>query len=424
MTIQLKAEDFRQLTDLLQTLPDFANPRDRRRLVAAALAGKPLGQRILAKLDLEGDPLGRAVQVVSQLSKFGQVEAGEEALGVFLNYVQTQCGVEQGQFIADLLSSYPFFTSGSNHSQRTDTASPKPTAEKIWGENTLKDVRVLQLAQQAAKAVVRVNLNHKGIGTGFMVAPKLLMTARHVIRSEEQAEQASFWFDYELDPSGIPLQVKTAKAAEDGLFHTNPLTEMDYTILELADPPDFGQPLQLRPVVPATGDRVNIIQHPKADHKKISLQDNKVSYADRRTIQYMTATDEGSSGSPVFNEEYEVIAIHTEGGCLTEPGTGKQNNRNAGTSMVAVLEDLKANAPAIYACIKQSATAPMPEPQVPQKPTAEAVGGGEDTAGGGNQGKANNIGIQFNGPVTANTIVNGDKITHHYHGNKAGEEGS
>jgi len=45
------------------------------------------------------------------------------------------------------------------------------------------------------------------------------------------------------------------------------------------------------------------------------------------------------------------VAIHREGGVLQEPGSGQRYLRNGGTSMIAVLADLKANAPAIYARI-------------------------------------------------------------------------
>ncbi|MEQ9671284.1 hypothetical protein [Coleofasciculus sp. G2-EDA-02] len=41
MTVQLSQPDFLQLTRIVQNLPDFANVRDRRRLVAGALESLP-----------------------------------------------------------------------------------------------------------------------------------------------------------------------------------------------------------------------------------------------------------------------------------------------------------------------------------------------------------------------------------------------
>lgn len=39
MSVQLSTSDFQKLTRIVQNLPDFANVRDRRRLVAGALQG-------------------------------------------------------------------------------------------------------------------------------------------------------------------------------------------------------------------------------------------------------------------------------------------------------------------------------------------------------------------------------------------------
>jgi hypothetical protein len=51
----------------------------------------------------------------------------------------------------------------------------------------------------------------------------------------------------------------------------------------------------------------------------------------------------------VFDDDFQVIAIHHSGGMLIEPGTKQCYLRNAGTSMIAVLKDLQVNAPEIYA---------------------------------------------------------------------------
>ena len=116
--------------------------------------------------------------------------------------------------------------------------------------------------------------------------------------------------------------------------------------MQLEDPPDFGA-LTLRPLQVRRDQRVAIIQHPGGHLKQISMQNNFVAYADSRVVQYTTSTLPGSSGSPVFNEDFEVVAIHHSGGMLLEPGTDRYYLRNEGMSMIAVLDDLKANAPAI-----------------------------------------------------------------------------
>ncbi len=62
MASQLSRSDFQQLIRVVQNLPDFANVRDRRRLVAGALEGVDRADTILARLDLDGAPMGVAVE--------------------------------------------------------------------------------------------------------------------------------------------------------------------------------------------------------------------------------------------------------------------------------------------------------------------------------------------------------------------------
>ena len=44
-----------------------------------------------------------------------------------------------------------------------------------------------------------------------------------------------------------------------------------------------------------------------------SLQDNLLLDWDERKLHYRTPTEPGSSGSPVFNDQWELIALHHAG---------------------------------------------------------------------------------------------------------------
>ena len=68
--VQLSQPDFRHLTNIVQNLPDFANVRDRRRLVVGALEGAPKADVILARLELDGTPMAVSVDVVRTLSQW------------------------------------------------------------------------------------------------------------------------------------------------------------------------------------------------------------------------------------------------------------------------------------------------------------------------------------------------------------------
>jgi V8-like Glu-specific endopeptidase len=224
--------------------------------------------------------------------------------------------------------------------------SPQDVQEKIIGENTLRDVRLLELALVASRAVVRIR-SDTGLGSGFLAGPRLVMTNHHVIRSHQVAHQSAFTFNYQLDLALRPAPVQTTRALPDGLFYTN--ADLDVTVVEIEEIPDGIVPLKLAGLAVQRAQRVNIIQHPGGHYKKISMQNNFVAYADARHLQYLTSTEPGSSGSPVFNDDFVVVGIHHSGGNLLEPGTERHYLRNAGSSMIAVLDDLQTNAPQIYA---------------------------------------------------------------------------
>ncbi len=63
---------------------------------------------------------------------------------------------------------------------------------------------------EASKAVVRIRTS-EGLGTGFMIAPDLLMTNNHVIQSQEIAEKSDFSFNYQLDIKGKECPTQTSK---------------------------------------------------------------------------------------------------------------------------------------------------------------------------------------------------------------------
>ncbi|MHC5823435.1 MAG: trypsin-like peptidase domain-containing protein, partial [Nostoc sp.] len=259
MTVQLSQPDFQRLIRIIQNLPDFANVRDRRRLVAGALQGVVQADIILARLDLDGAPMGVSVEVVRFLAQFGGVAYDKEALAVFLNYIQPYTGDEDKDFIVELFQNYPLDVPVSpsrgigNWKGMDSTADIK---EKIIGENTLRDIYILNLALEASKAVVRI-ATQKGAGTGFMIAPDLLMTNNHVIKTQEVAEKSNFSFNYQLDINGKECPTQTIGALSGGAFYTN--EELDYAVITLKEVPDFGKPLVFKSKLMRRDDRVAII---------------------------------------------------------------------------------------------------------------------------------------------------------------------
>ncbi|MFN9660527.1 MAG: lipase family protein, partial [Cyanobacteriota bacterium] len=61
------------------------------------------------------------------------------------------------------------------------------------------------------------------------------------------------------------------------------------------------------------GETVNIIQHPNCEPKQMAIRHNQVVDALELFLHYQTDTDPGSSGAPVFNDQWEVVALHHSG---------------------------------------------------------------------------------------------------------------
>jgi V8-like Glu-specific endopeptidase len=358
MPIQFSQDDFDRLVGILSQHGEWQSVRGRIDFMADVFAGSPRKADILTQLDLDGNPRGTAVRVIQRLSTFGQDEPGRESLGVLINKLIAYLGGGgDADFLRDVLERYPLDTHpvaarsiAGWHGRETEQG----VAEKIIGENTLRDIYMLEVLVDLSRAVARIS-TPDGLGTGFLIADDLLMTNHHVIGSEETATKCSFQFNYQLDRTGKELPVASARASGGGLFRTSPMApynaaagELDYTVVQLTDVPKGIAPLSVRPDAVKRDSRLTIIQHPGGNYKKISLMNNFVEYTDEYVVQYTTSTEPGSSGSPVLNDDFHVVAIHHSGGSLPEPATRRRYLRNEGIRMSAILDDLRQAAPQIY----------------------------------------------------------------------------
>jgi len=61
------------------------------------------------------------------------------------------------------------------------------------------------------------------------------------------------------------------------------------------------------------GEYVSIIQHPSGERKQIAIRENRIVDVLESFLHYHTDTAPGSSGSPVFNDQWEIVALHHSG---------------------------------------------------------------------------------------------------------------
>jgi V8-like Glu-specific endopeptidase len=219
------------------------------------------------------------------------------------------------------------------------------TLEKIMGSQpTFLPIRFLEIGLERARAVVRV-VCPAGFGSGFLIRDNLLITNNHVISSKEAAQQTRVQFNYQETSAGLAAPVAEFLVAPEDGFATSPAVGGDdWTAVRIKGNPnaDWGA-LELAAATVKAQDFVNIIQHPSGLTKQIAMYHNLVAYADDRLVQYQTDTLPGSSGSPVFNMDWRVVAIHHSGGWLTEPASKRVVFRNEGIHINAVLRGLAAS---------------------------------------------------------------------------------
>jgi hypothetical protein len=116
---------------------------------------------------------------------------------------------------------------------------------------------------------------------------------------------------------GLAEPTRTYDVAE--VLFTSPPDHLDVTIARLHTyPPDTACcPIAAgRPVSPW---RAYIIGHPSGvESVQYSLHDNRYLDADDMRLHYRTPTEPGSSGSPVFDDTWQLVALHHRGS-LTMP---------------------------------------------------------------------------------------------------------
>lgn len=254
----------------------------------------------------------------------------------------------------------------------------------IGGHDESLPVRWLADAYQACRSIARVEvagvrggkpMMSKGTqrswhGTGWLIDEGILVTNYHVVagtdrdgRTEEDVRQqargmkARFGFierrsatrqfsvdqvlatDQALDYAVVRLHRFAEDKQQPGLEDSQ-LPELDpvSTI-------EFWGRLELQAACTlASGDRLNVVQHPGGGEMMIAFRQNTFARPgpDGRSIEYTTDTSEGSSGSPVFDDEWMVRALHSHAIMAPRPdGTGKRAVANGGIPVEAIVADLR-----------------------------------------------------------------------------------
>ncbi|MFD4501620.1 trypsin-like peptidase domain-containing protein [Streptomyces sp. NPDC058457] len=207
---------------------------------------------------------------------------------------------------------------------RAEPLAPTAAYERILGVS--KDLQAwsfLPRGARAARTVARISVRENGrelpLGTGFLVSPSLLMTNHHVLTDPEAARQCFLEFDAQVTVDNTAQPPTRLELDPDGFFVTD--ERLDFALVLVAPGPDprpagdtFGwNRLSAQPGKLVIGEPVNVVGHPMGRLKEIAVRDNMLQVRLDDFLHYKTDTEPGNSGSPVFNDQWEVVALHHSG---------------------------------------------------------------------------------------------------------------
>jgi hypothetical protein len=213
-------------------------------------------------------------------------------------------------------------------------------------------------------------------GTGFLVGPSVIVTNHHVAQPLVDGgvgpDQAIARFDYkalggQVVQQGTPVLLD----ANDWLVDDSPMSpvdtqqeprtaepgpdQLDYTFLRLAqaagsEPIGKGDDmspqrgwikLARQPAEPPADSPLLVVQHPSALPLKLAMEMNGVidtRYGGTR-VRHRVNTEPGSSGSPCFSPDWQLVGLHHVGDPNFEPQHAPEYNE--AISINAILDLLE-----------------------------------------------------------------------------------
>ncbi len=211
-------------------------------------------------------------------------------------------------------------------SVRTELGGLRTTdLQKVFGAERFQSLDWYRRGLARCAAVARIGREKsKGAGTGFLVRGSalhpslgdelLMLTNAHVISEDPEVPIA-------MTPDEVVITFEGLSGSENQswtvkhVVYSSSIGEYDATLVQLDRPVPGVEPYPVAGRLPPLADqqRVYVVGHPLGGGLSFSLQDNLLLDWDDRRVHYRTPTEPGSSGSPVFNDQWELIALHHAG---------------------------------------------------------------------------------------------------------------
>ena len=245
--------------------------------------------------------------------------------------------------------------------QMLRTAQTNPTAleKNFSGERTFTVDTIKRMLAKCAGIGCVTDSGGRRLGTGFIASAGtfglgnadewVFVTNAHVIgeglKDAIAPGEAFVMFELEcaleekpISHRVIPPVLFSSPPGDPGITAAN---KLDVTVVKLETWPKNGIALRTNDNLPILSrkTKVFVVGHPSGDALQISLHDSELLDVcdDDRLLHYRTPTEPGSSGSPVFNMNWEVVALHHAGSPAMPRLRGKGHyEANEGISICAI----------------------------------------------------------------------------------------
>jgi len=234
--------------------------------------------------------------------------------------------------------------------------------EKVMDKHKeIMPIEWLYNAIDSSRFICKVELNDGSSGTGFLLKGGYVMTNHHVICKHSPDHETKCSFECK-NTNECPNRARVLLNYRDGqeffTYDLDPVNgyfinkELDYSVIKIKDDPkkpliEWGYASFETFKKPQINNLVNIIQHPEGELKKIAMPDTVLSvWEEKNYLFYSANTKNGASGSPVFNQDWQVVALHHAGvkavdGGMTINAAGDRAASNRGILIGSIIADLK-----------------------------------------------------------------------------------
>lgn len=370
MTISRETQN--QLLDLLLKLPQSGSNIPASSRIDALLFGLP--ESLVRTIPKHDDTLAHLSAIITHLNRWAEVEERTEVIVALIDNALRATDSKKlsagfaslRQRIVESIESLPL---------EYTPAKTSGFERQIVSASELVSQSMLVQAVKAGRSVARLKFSRVesgkstdlyGLGTGWLISPELLLTNHHVIALEtdhltsfdlldSQTKTGVAWFDYNTY-DGLHFEYTCRQLISFDVALDYALIRLDTVCKNHPSPPlsqwNYLPVYQERPALTQTS-RLNIIQHPGGTTKKYGIRSNHFSGtcdSDSPYVQYTTHTEAGSSGSPVFDDNWKVVAIHHQWVEVKEhPYQGEVvRYHNQGVYVDRILKDIALRDPIVH----------------------------------------------------------------------------